>query len=113
MSDLSPLCARYSGSRCVAIFSRTSAHSRPGNSTGQNWLIFLLSLYPLQGRVKKDSSHLAAAQERQPLEQMHVLLVLQQRAVQRRDQFARVAFPEHFRRHVLVEQELEPVQQLR
>src|SRR6187402_1540918 len=33
---------------------------------------------------------LPSAQERQPLEQMHVLLVLQQRAVQRRDQLARV-----------------------
>jgi len=37
---------------------------------------------------------------------LHVLLVLQQRAVQRRNQLARIALPEHFRRHVLVEQEL-------
>ena len=59
------------------------------------------------------ASHFSSAEERQPLEQMHVLLVLQQRAVQRRDQLARVALPEHFRRHVLVEQQLQPVQQLR
>src|ERR1700733_7417024 len=58
-------------------------------------------------------SHLAAAEERQPFEQMHVLLVFQQRAVQRRNQLARIAFPEHFRRDVLVEQQLEPVQKLR
>jgi hypothetical protein len=50
-------------------------------------------------------SNLAPAQERQPLEQMHVLLVLEQRAVQRRDQLARIAFSQHLRRDVLVEQE--------
>ena len=44
---------------------------------------------------------------------MHVLLVLQQRAVQRRDQLARIALPQHFRRDVLVQQQLEPVEQLR
>src|ERR1700730_14719408 len=58
-------------------------------------------------------SHLSAGEKRQPLEQVHVLLVLQQRAVQRRDQLARIAFPEHFRRHVLVEQQFQPIQQLR
>ena len=47
--------------------------------------------------------HFASAEERQPLEQMHVLLVLEQRAMQRRDQLARIAFPEHFRRDVLVQ----------
>src|SRR5580704_18787114 len=46
-------------------------------------------------------SHFPAAEKRQPLEQMHVLFVFQQRAVQRRDQLARIAFPEHFRGHVL------------
>src|SRR5262249_21790911 len=59
------------------------------------------------------ASHLAARQERQPLEQVHVLLVLEQRAVQRRDQLARIALAQHFRRHVLVEEELQPVEQLR
>src|ERR1043166_1171129 len=57
--------------------------------------------------------HFPPAQKRQPLEQMHVLLVLQQRAVQRRDQLSRIALAQHFRRHVLVEQEFQPVQQLR
>jgi hypothetical protein len=51
------------------------------------------------------SSHLSSAEEGEALEQMHILLVLQQRAVQRRDQLARIALPQHFRRHVLVEQE--------
>src|SRR4051812_41995700 len=59
------------------------------------------------------SSHFPPAQERQPLEQMHVLLVLQERAMQRRDQFPRIALAQHFRRHVLVQQELQPVQQFR
>src|ERR1700746_2455640 len=58
------------------------------------------------------SSNLAPAQERQPLEQVHVLLVLEQRAVQRRDQLARVALPEHLGGDVLVEQELQPIQKL-
>src|SRR4029077_13468537 len=58
-------------------------------------------------------SHLASAQERQPLEQMHVLLVLEQRAVQRRDQLARITLPEHFRRDVLIEEKFQPVEKLR
>src|ERR1051326_3744200 len=57
--------------------------------------------------------HFPPAQEGQPLEQMHVLLVLQQRAVQRRDKFSRIAFAQRFRRHVLVEQQFQPVQQFR
>src|ERR1700744_6481688 len=58
-------------------------------------------------------SDLPPAEERQPLEQMHVLLVFQERAVQRRDQLAWIALPQHFRRDVLVEQELQPVEQFR
>jgi len=38
-------------------------------------------------------SHLSSAQKRQALEQMDVLFVLQKRAMQRRDQLARVALP--------------------
>src|ERR1700722_12185360 len=56
---------------------------------------------------------LAPAQKRHPLEQMHVLLVLEQRAVQRRDQFLGVALAQRLWRNVLVEQKLEPVEQLR
>src|SRR6266567_1881949 len=57
-------------------------------------------------------SHFPSAQERQALEQMHVLLVLEQRAVQRRDQLAWVTFAQLFDAHVFVEQQLEPVEQL-
>src|SRR6202034_3867129 len=56
---------------------------------------------------------LAPAQKCDPLEQMHVLLVLEQRAVQRRDQFLGVALAQRLWRNVLVEQKLEPVEQLR
>jgi hypothetical protein len=56
---------------------------------------------------------LLCGSKRQPLEQEHVLLVLQERAVQRRDQLARIALPEHFRGDVLVEQQFQPVQELR
>lgn len=51
-------------------------------------------------------------ERRRPLEQVYVLLVLQQRTVQRQDQLARIALPEHFGRDVLVQQ-LQPVEQLR
>src|SRR6185437_8700559 len=63
--------------------------------------------------VRSHSLHFPAAQECQPLEQMHVLLVFQERAVQRRDQLARIALPQHLGRDVFVQQQLEPVQKLR
>src|SRR5580704_3459760 len=56
---------------------------------------------------------LAAAQKGEPLEQMHVLLVLEQGAVQRRDEFLGVALAQRFWRDVLIEQKLEPVEQFR
>src|SRR5690606_14566652 len=51
--------------------------------------------------------------ECEALEQMHVLLVLEQCAMQRRDQLPRIVLAQHLRRDVLVEQELQPVEQLR
>ena len=60
----------------------------------------------------RSRSNLAPAQERQPFEQMHILLVLEERAVQRRNQFARIALPQHLRRDVFVEQKFQPVQKL-
>src|SRR5262249_55038762 len=77
-----------------------------------NGLVGIGSLNPPYTSVDR-ASHLAPAQERQPLEQMHVLLVLEQRAVQRRDQLARVALAQLLRPDVLVEQQLQPVEQLR
>src|ERR1700712_2621574 len=87
---------------------RVFAPCPPSINAQEWWARFALPTY-----ASEEILHLAAAQKRQPLEQMPVLLVLEQRAVQRRDQLARVALPQHFRRHVLVEQQLEPVQQLR
>src|SRR3954470_22310963 len=50
--------------------------------------------------------------ESQPLEQMHVLLVLEQRAVQRRDELLGILGAQRVGRHVLDHQELQPVEQL-
>src|ERR1700722_19855827 len=54
---------------------------------------------------------LPAAQEGQLLEQVYVLLVLEQCAVQRRDQFLDVALAQRLGRNVLIEQKLEPVEE--
>src|SRR4051794_28872894 len=43
---------------------------------------------------------------------MHVLLVLQERAVQRRNQHFLIAAAQRFRRNVFREQELQPIEQL-
>src|SRR5690606_38637282 len=56
---------------------------------------------------------LAPVQEGQPLEQVDVLLVLQQGAVQGRDQLARRLFAQGLRRDVIDQQQLQPVQQFR
>src|SRR5579863_4454744 len=52
-------------------------------------------------------------QKRQALKQMHILLVFEERAVERRDQLFRVAGAQHFGRNVLDKQQLKPVEQLR
>src|SRR5690606_1490856 len=59
------------------------------------------------------SARIAAGEEGQPLEQVDVLFVLQQRAVQRRDHLFRVALRQDGRIDVLVDKELDPVDQLR
>src|SRR5262249_22950376 len=51
-------------------------------------------------------------EERQPLEKMHVLLVLQERPVQRWNEFGGVLLLQGLGRNVLVEQKLQPVEQL-
>src|SRR6185437_188995 len=55
---------------------------------------------------------LSPCHERQTLEEMDVLLVLEQRAVQRRDQLLAVLRPQRLGRHVLDHQQLQPVEQL-
>jgi hypothetical protein len=59
----------------------------------------------------RTSAPSGAVQEDQPLEQMHVLLVLQQCAVQRRQRRLAVTGTQRFRGNVLGQQQLEPVQQ--
>src|SRR6185312_6071553 len=72
-----------------------------------HWIVSFLSFSSMasaaDAECRKMRLYFSSAEKRQPLEQMYVLLVLQERAVQRRDQLARIAFPEHFRCHVLVE----------
>jgi hypothetical protein len=46
------------------------------------------------------------------LEQVHVLLVLQERAVQRRDQLGGIALLQHLGRDLVDHQQLDPVEQL-
>src|ERR1019366_9490513 len=57
-------------------------------------------------------SSIVPRHEYQPLEQMHVLFVLEQRAVQRRDDGLLVLAAQGFGRDVVGEQELQPVEQL-
>src|SRR5687768_8318495 len=54
-----------------------------------------------------------AVQEYELLEQMNVLLVLEQRAVQDRDRLLRIVRPQRFRRDVFGDEQLDPVEQLR
>ena len=56
---------------------------------------------------------LAPCKKREPLQQMHVLLIFEQRAMQRRDQFALVRLPQVFRVDILIDQQLDPIEQFR
>src|SRR5688572_32663791 len=56
---------------------------------------------------------LSPRHEGQAFEQMHVLLVLEQRAVQRRNELLGILGAQRVGRHVLDHQELQPVEQLR
>src|ERR1700723_774317 len=64
-------------------------------------------------RQERRSRPLAPAQKCDPLEKVHILLVLEQGAVQRRDELLGVALAERLWRNVLIEQKLEPIEQLR
>src|SRR5258705_12741242 len=61
---------------------------------------------------KKNLTSIPAMKEQQLLEQLHVLLVLEQRAVQGRDQLFRVVAAQRLGRNVLGHQELDPIQEL-
>src|SRR5688572_32072262 len=58
------------------------------------------------------SARLAAAEEQELLDQVHVLFVLQERAVERRQRLALVG-AQRFGRDVLRHQQLDPVEKLR
>ncbi len=68
---------------------------------------------PSRRRSKKNLTSIAAVQEHQLLEEVHVLLVLEERAVERRDDLLLIARGEHRRVDVFGEQQLQPVDQLR
>src|SRR5580658_10584087 len=61
---------------------------------------------------KKNLTSIPAVKEQQLLEQMHVLLVLEQGAVQGRDELLRVVAAQRLRRNVLGHQQLDPIQEL-
>ena len=66
--------------------------------------------FPTSPAGDRCSAPLAPRHERQPFEQMHVLLVLEQRAVQRRDQLLGIALAQNLRADVFDHQQLQPVQ---
>src|ERR1700730_2458838 len=75
----------------------------PGYCYAARWIASLRSAMTIVPLFENQiPSHLSAGEKRQPLEQVHVLLVLQQRAVQRRGPPARVAVPADFLGHVLL-----------
>ncbi len=59
------------------------------------------------------SAALPPVQKRQLLEQGHILFVLEQGTVQRRDELAGVALTQHVHADILRYQQLQPVQQFR
>ena len=61
---------------------------------------------------RSPSAAVSSRHESEPLEQVHVLLVLEQRAMQGRNQLLRIALAQDFRPDILDHQELEPVEQL-
>src|SRR4029077_3398815 len=61
----------------------------------------------------KTSSPLATCQKGEPLEQVHILLVLDERAMQRRNELFRIALAQRLGADILDQQELEPVEKLR
>src|SRR6185437_7849179 len=78
-------------------------------------LKFLISL--LRNRRNFKSATLApafAAMEKgKPLEELHILLVLQECAVERRDELGGIALAQGFGRDAVDEQQLDPVEQFR
>ena len=66
-----------------------------------------------RGRRASGPARLAPCHEGQPFEQHHVLLVLDERTMERRHELARVALAQGLKRQVLVQEKLQPVEELR
>src|SRR3979409_293795 len=92
---------------CIA--SSSVSHSLI--ETGILWSLSLTKK-PESMRAKIAGLRARARHENEPLEQVDVLLVLQQRAVQRRDNGLAVLGSQGVGRDVLGEQQLQPVEQL-
>src|ERR1700687_5394107 len=60
---------------------------------------------------RKNLTSIPAVEEQQLLEQVHVLLVLEQRSVQGRYQLLRVVASQTFRRNVLGDQQFDPIEE--
>src|SRR5246127_5940599 len=78
-------------------------------------LKFLISV--LRNRRNFKSATLAPAfaamKEREPLEELHILLVLQERAVERWDELAGITLAQGCGRDIVDQQQLDPVEQFR
>jgi hypothetical protein len=94
-----------------AYIQRASPRAGPVRA-GERCRWGLAIAWRLQPALDFRCSPLPAGEEGELLEQMHVLLVLEQRAVQGRDQLLRLFLPQRLGRNVLIEQKLQPVQQL-
>src|SRR5690606_13564512 len=71
---------------------------------------------PLPGfvsSVRGAHSGFTTGHKRQPLQQMHILLVLQQSVVMRRNRLSRIMITQDFRRNLIGHQQLQPVNLLR
>src|SRR5450759_1118313 len=67
---------------------------------------------PVPRSKKKNLTSIPAIEKQQLLEQVHILFVLEQRAVQRRNQLLRVVAAQRLGRYILGDQQLDPIQQL-
>src|SRR5580704_16087629 len=67
---------------------------------------------PARRSRKKNLTSIPAVKEQQLLEQLHVLLVLEQRAIQGRDELLRIVAAQGLGRNVLGHEELDPIQEL-
>src|SRR5215470_9615773 len=90
---------RYSRNETGTLASRNSAKNEK-NTAG------------VPGMYRSQSAALAAVQKGEALEQVDVLLVFQESAVQGWDQLRRVARSQHVGRHLFDQQQFDPVKQL-